>query len=134
MADDVEVSSGVRDARERFDALVSRRDMKVLDEFAPDDAVLLAGSEEGEVAVGRSELEAFFRRVFSRDVTFSWEWDRVEVFGMEGIAWLFAEGRVIVSSVDGERIAPYRMSGVLELHGERWVWRQFHGSEPAPGE
>jgi len=125
-----EVKSQVREVLERFNELVSTRNLDVLAEFAPGDEVLLVGSEAGEVASGRQELQAFFTRVFERENTFSWEWDRLEVSHQGNVAWFFAEGRVVLSTPNEQRKSAYRISGVLERQGERWLWRQYHGSEP----
>lgn len=125
-----DMKSQVREVLERFSERVSTRDPEVLAEFAPGDAVLLVGSETGEVASGRRELEAFFKSVFARENTFYWEWDRLEVSHRGELAWFFAEGRVILSTPNEQRKSPYRISGVLERQGERWLWRQYHGSEP----
>jgi hypothetical protein len=119
---------------ERFNHLVSTRNLQVLAEFVPGDEVLLIGSEVGEIAKGRQELEGFFTRVFARQATFSWEWDRMDVSHAGDLMWFFAEGQVILSSASGQRKSPYRISGVLERHGGRWLWRQYHGSEPVSEE
>jgi hypothetical protein len=37
---------------------------------------------------------------------------------------------VVLTTAQEQRKAPYRISGVLERHGERWLWRQYNGSEP----
>lgn len=116
-----------------FNNLVSTKDPHVLAEFIPGDDVLLVGSESGEIAKGRQHLEAFFARIFAREVTFSWEWERIEASQAGDLAWFFAEGWVVLSSLQGQRKSPYRVSGVLERHGERWLWRQYHGSEPVTG-
>jgi len=79
MLSDEYVKSQVYEVLERFNDLVYSQNMQVLSEFASDDDVILIGSEAGEVAKGRQELEAFFVHIFARDVTFSWEWDRVDV-------------------------------------------------------
>jgi ketosteroid isomerase-like protein len=134
MQSDTEVQSQVRQVLDRFNDLVSTQNLEVLAEFAPDDEILLAGSEAGEVARGRQELEAFFVRTFARDTTFSWEWDLIEVSHSGDLAWFFADGWVILSTVQEQRRAPYRISGVLEHDGERWLWRQYHGSEPVTNE
>jgi hypothetical protein len=130
----VQTQSQVYRVLERFNQSVSTRNLQVLAEFLPGDEVLLVGSEAGEVAKGSQALEAFFIRVFARDVTFSWEWDRVEVSQAGDLAWFFAEGWVILTDAREQRKSPYRISGVLERHGERWLWRQYHGSEPVSNE
>jgi hypothetical protein len=134
MQSDVEVRSQVRQALERFNELVATKNLQVLGEFTPGDEVLLIGSEAGEVASGRHAPEAFFKRVFAREAAFSWEWDRIDVSHAGNLAWFFPEGKVLLSSAKVQRRMPYRITGVLERHGERWLWRQYHGSEPVTGE
>jgi hypothetical protein len=70
-------------------------------------------------AQGRPELEAFFSRVFAREVAFSWEWERLEADQAGEVAWFFAEGRVVLTSPQEQRKAPYRVSGVVERHAGR---------------
>ena len=130
MKGDADARSQVRQVLERFNHLVSTKNLQVLAEFAPGDAVLLIGSEAGEIAKGRGELQVFFARIFTRETTFSWEWDRIDASRAGDVAWFFAEGSVILSTAAEQRRSPYRISGVLERHGERWLWRQYHGSEP----
>jgi ketosteroid isomerase-like protein len=130
MESDAEVRSQVRQALERFNELVSTQNPQVLADFAPGDDLLLIGSEAGEVATGRQELEAFFARIFAREVIFSWEWERIDVSYAGDLAWVFADGRAVLTSAHEQRKTPYRITGVLERHGRRWLWRQYHGSEP----
>ena len=134
MQSDMDVRSQVHEVLDRFNRLVSTRDSQVLAEFAPGDRVLLVGSDAGEVAAGRGEINAFFARIFARPVTFSWEWHRIEVSHASNVVWFFAEGWVILSTAEQQRRTPYRVSGVLVRHGERWLWRQYHGSEPVINE
>lgn len=134
MYSDLQVRQQILDALERFNQLISTRKPHVLEDFASGDNVLLVGSEAGEVANGKKEIKAFFTRIFARETTFSWEWDRIEVAHTGDLAWFFADGRVVLSTPQGQRKTPYRISGVLERHGERWLWRQYHGSEPVTGE
>ena len=134
MPSDAEIKSQVRDVLERFNELVSTKNLQVLEEFAPGNDVLLIGSDAGEVSAGRQALEAFFDRIFARENTFSWEWDRLDVSHDDNLAWFFAEGRVVLTTAQEQRKAPYRISGVLQRQGERWLWRQYHGSEPVTGE
>lgn len=130
MQADASVKAQVKEVLERFNDLVSTQNMQVLSEFAPGDDVILIGSEVGEVVTGREAIEAFFVRIFARDTTCSWEWERIDVSHAGDLAWFFAEGRVILSTAKGQRKAPYRISGVLEHHEGKWLWRHYHGSEP----
>jgi ketosteroid isomerase-like protein len=124
------VRAQIRAALARFNDLVSTKNLQVIAEFAPEDEALLIGSDEGEIATGRQELEAFFERVFKREETFSWEWDRIDIWHAGDLAWFFADGRVVLTTAAEERKSPYRITGVLQRQGERWLWRQYHGSEP----
>ena len=56
---------------------------------------------------------------------------RINASQLGDLAWFFADGQVVLSSGTEQRRAPYRITGVLERHGDRWLWRQFHGSEPS---
>jgi ketosteroid isomerase-like protein len=121
---------GVRLALIRLNGFLARRDMALLDEFAKGDDTLLVGSAPGETARGRAELQAHFAGIFARPETLSFSWRRVEVSVHGRVAFLYAEGDVVIHGDAGDRREPYRLSGVLELHGGRWLWRQFHGSQP----
>lgn len=134
MQSDVEVRTQILEVLERFNELVSTKNLQVLDEFATCNEALLIGSELGEIATGSQELASFFTRIFARDATFSWEWDRIDVSWTDNLAWFFADGRVVLSTVKEQRKSPYRITGVLERQGERWLWRQYHGSEPVRNE
>ncbi len=125
-----EIQSQVREVLERFNEFVATKNSQVLAEFAPGEDVLLIGSDAGEISKGRQALQAFFERIFAREVTFSWEWDRLEVSSAGDLAWFFAEGWVVLTTAKEQRKAPYRTSGVLERLDGRWLWRQYHGSEP----
>jgi ketosteroid isomerase-like protein len=130
MRSDLEIQKQIRDMLERFTNLVSTKNPLVLKEFASGDDVLLIGSDAGEVAAGNQEIKAFFTRIFAREDTFSWEWDRIDVSHSGDVAWFFADGRVVLYTEKGKSKSPYRITGVLERQGERWLWRQYHGSEP----
>lgn len=118
-------------ALDRLGALLVKRDARILAEFAPVEDVILIGSEASEVAEGHEQLTAFFQRLLDQPVTILWEWRHIKVSSEGTIAWIYAEGDVLVRSEDGEKRAPYRMTGVLERQNDKWLWRQFHGAEPA---
>ena len=130
----MEIQAQVREVLKRFNDLIATKNMQVLAEFAPDDNVLLVGSEPGEIVAGQHEIEAFFTRIFARDAAFSWEWDYMRISHSGDLAWFFADGWVILSTEENERRGPYRISGVLQRYDGRWLWRQYHGSEPMPNE
>ncbi|HYC36420.1 MAG TPA: nuclear transport factor 2 family protein [Usitatibacter sp.] len=121
----------VNQALQRLGMLVSRKDPSVLAEFAPDADVLLVGSERGEVVEGPGGLRDFFQRVFRAPANVGWEWKKVRISCSDDVAWLFAEGEVVVVADARPQRRPYRLTGVLQRHGKRWLWRHFHGSEPS---
>jgi hypothetical protein len=129
MYSDLRVRQQILDALERFNQLISTRNPQVLEDFASGDNVLLVGSEAGEVANGKKEIKAFITRIFARETTFSWEWDRIDVAYVDDLAWFFADVRVILSTPQGQCKSPYRITGVLERRDKRRLWRQYHGSE-----
>lgn len=122
---------GVRRTLIRLNDLLSRRDMGVVDEFVAGPDTLLVGSHMSEEARGRAGIEAHFRRHFDRPETISFAWREVDVSVRGAVAWLHAEGEVILRGDEGERREPYRLTGVLEQHAGKWLWRLYHGSQPA---
>jgi ketosteroid isomerase-like protein len=102
-----------------------------VDEFADDADTLLVGSLPGDRARGRAELAEHFRSYFERPETFGFVWREVDVAVRGAVAWLHAEGEVVLHGPNGDTRQPYRLTGVLEQHHGKWLWRLFHGSQPA---
>ena len=113
---------------DRFGELVSARDPAVLDLFQDD--ALLIGSEHGESAHGRSELQAFFEHVFAWPATISWVWSDFRCSALGDVIWCFAEGEVVATSAEGSDRGPYRMSCVLVRSADSLRFNLFHGAEP----
>jgi len=116
--------------------LFGARDVEgVLDLFSPGEDVLLVGSESGEVARGREGIRRSLEELFERPEAYSFVWKSPDVSVAGELAWVFAEGSVLILGDDGatDRL-PYRMSGVLELVAGRWLWRMLVGSEPVPAQ
>jgi ketosteroid isomerase-like protein len=121
---------GVRRTLIRLNQLLTARDPSIVAEFVDSPDTLLVGSLAGDTARGRAELEAHFRSYFEKPETISFAWREVDVAVRGAVAWLHAEGEVVVHGEGGDRRGPYRLTGVLELHGGKWLWRLFHGSQP----
>ena len=117
-------------ALQRLNAMVSRRDMAVLDEFAREADVLLLRSGSDELSVGRDQIETVFKTLFAQPIALSWDWKDTRVSSSGDVAWIHAAGEAIAKAPDGEQRLPYRMTGVLQRGESGWKWRQFHGSEP----
>ena len=115
-------------ALDRLGKLVRQKDLKVLDEFT--DHAILVGSDKGEMADGRDALRAFFSTFFAQPLTAGWDWTSIRIDASNTIAWVFAEGDLVVQSGRSTERSPYRLSAVLERRDGRWLWREFNGSEP----
>lgn len=127
-SNDPETSRQVLQRLDFLNQLLSAKDKGIVNEFETD--ALLLGSEAGEIAIGRDELDPFFAKLFALPVTLSWAWKETRVWSLGDIAWVYADGE-IVQTADGKEIrAPYRLTGVLGRSGGAWKWREFHGSEP----
>jgi ketosteroid isomerase-like protein len=125
---DAETREEVLLALGEFRAAVSERRLEgVLSLFAPDADVTILGSSTGEIARGPIEMRLFLEQLFAGPETISWEWDDVSISACGDVAWLWLEGAL---ALDGRSDRAYRISGVLERRGGRWLWSLFHGSEP----
>jgi uncharacterized protein (TIGR02246 family) len=112
------------------DGFTSKNIRQVLDLFADDANVILLGSEEGEKAIGRMELEKECRHLFSRPVELSLEWRWHSVSVEDSVAWVVAEGLVHSRRADVHQSSPYRLTLVLVKRGKKWLIMHWHGSEP----
>jgi len=129
-----------REAVDRLGAVFLSGEVdRVLAEFAASGEVLYAGSEVGEVAVGRAALAALLTDLLGRDERYSWRAGDVHEVGDESRRHVVAEAEltVHVPAGDGwrpEETLPYRVSGVLERDPETgtWHWRSCTGAEPVP--
>ena len=122
---------GVRRALIRLNELLSHRDMAIVGEFAADEDTVLVAPLAKDRARGRAQLERHFQDFFARPETLSFAWREVEVAVHGPVAWLHAEGEAVLHGDGGDRREPYCLTGVLEQHGGKWLWRLFHGSLPA---
>ena len=115
----------------------------VLGHFAAEGPVVYAGSEPGDVAVGREAVHALLEELLARDERYSWRTTTCHVTGSDapgGSGYVVAEVVLGVHPVlDGAERRPgpvaeelpYRLSGVLEKGTAGWRWRLCEGSEPA---
>jgi ketosteroid isomerase-like protein len=120
--------------RELSDAFAARDLPAALACFVAGDDVGYAGSERAETATGRAALIALLTAVLGRDEAYSWQATAVTVHEHGTSAYVFAEadGSVRTDAGDTEAFA-YRVSGLVERVGDRWLWRHCHGCEPTAG-
>jgi uncharacterized protein (TIGR02246 family) len=113
------------------EAFASKDVQRVLGHAAPDTDIVMLGSEEGEKAIGRRELEDFLQSVYSRPMSYSLEWSWHSVSAEGSVAWVVAEGLVHAESADHRLSSPYRLTMVLVKRRDNWLMVHYHGSEPA---
>lgn len=121
---------GVRLALIRLNGLLARRDTAILDEFVAADDTLMVGARAGDRAQGLAQIAEAFQRMFQMPETVSFVWREVDVAVRGEVAWLHADGQIVLHGDAGEQRFPYRLAGVLEPQGPRWKWRLFQGSQP----
>ncbi len=121
MPTDYDAHTQAKASLDQLAALVFQRGPGVLSKFTDD--ALLVGSQQGEIAAGRPQLQSFFHQIFERPTRFSWEWDDIRVSAAGELCWFFAEGILITTGSEGQTRAPYRLSAVLRRVQGRWMWR-----------
>ncbi|WP_250030713.1 nuclear transport factor 2 family protein [Paractinoplanes maris] len=127
------VSDGPAQAVRDLSAAFAARDLNAaLACFAPGDDVGYAGSERAETAVGRVALTALLGDVFLRPEAYTWQVRETTVHIDGSRAYVFAEADGVArADAGGEENFPYRVSGLVEQVGGRWLWRHCQGSEPS---
>jgi uncharacterized protein (TIGR02246 family) len=125
-----ETEAALLEMLERFCSGFAARDAEgVMQLFVPDADIVMVTSEESLLR-GPDEVRAFLQRYVHGPATYSWTWDRCDVFAAGGVGWLLAEGTETAVTEDGEEKHPYRMSMVCEKRDGRWLLLQVHGSSP----
>jgi uncharacterized protein (TIGR02246 family) len=112
-------------------ALATHDPDEVLQVFTREGAVF--GSDQGEEAVGRDELRAFFTDICARPDTVSWTWEIRTAGTLGDVMWFVASGTCVLTAPDGRAVIaadPYRLSGVLRRTQGRWLFALFNGSVP----
>ena len=131
MRADQETERAVLAVLDAFNDALGRRDLEAtLALFVTDADVTLVGSEVGETATGPSELRSFFERIFARPGTFFFEWRSCTVSARGEVAWFFADAAARYTEHERVATVSYRTTGILEWREDRWLFVQYHGSEP----
>jgi uncharacterized protein (TIGR02246 family) len=117
-------------ALERFECDIAARDMTVAELFTVDGRV--AGSEASDLATGREAIADHFKTYFALPFTIHWAWRSRDISSLGHVAWLFADGDVILRGNGGERRSPYRLTCIFVRQEGRWLIAHFHGAQPMP--
>ena len=106
--------------------------------LVPGDAVVVLGSEDGELAVGRASAVQMLRALFSRPERYWWTLPQPHVRVHGDTAWLCGEGELHIQPVGPIDVQAscetitYRLTAVLVRVNGVWQWAHYHGSEPVP--
>ena len=76
------------------------------------------------------ELVAKFAAIFANPRQLVFDWPSREITVEGDVAWVFAEGDLIIRSAEGDERKVYNATFVFQRLDGRWRWRQFFGSEP----
>ena len=132
MKADARTEAAVMAVLDKFSDACARRDLEdVFRLFAPDADIVVVASEAGQRWNGAKEVKAFFERLFSRPLAYSFSWDWHWVWSAGSVSWVMTEGTEHLRGEHQEANFPYRMSAVLEQRREEWKLVLLHGSEPA---
>jgi hypothetical protein len=116
---------------DRASALMFAKDMAIVDELWSD-GFQLVGSEKGEIATTRHDLEELVAYIFTAPFRLRWIWASKPVIIENDIAWVFAQGHVEFVYDRYVDLAPYRLAAIFRRAGTDWTWRLYSGSEPMP--
>jgi ketosteroid isomerase-like protein len=106
---------------DNFSDACARRDLEdVFRLFASDADIVVVASEAGQRWSGTREVKAFFERLFSRPVAYSFSWDWYRVWSAGSVAWVMTEGAEHLKGEHQQASFPYRISAVLERRREEW--------------
>ena len=99
--------------------------------FEDSDAILLVGSDDGEVFKGRAAVRACFGDLMQLPFTFSFETPEPIISIIGDTAWMSVEAVMIHTPAEGKpgRMS-YRISLCLVRSADSWLWQLFHGSIP----
>jgi len=103
---------------------------QVMSMFDDTDTIMVVGSTNGEISKGKEEISKWLSQLFGF-AGFSWEMNRVDIDNNGKTAWVFIDGKMIVNfHKGGQRITPYRFTGIMIKKNGVWKWKLFDGSVP----
>jgi ketosteroid isomerase-like protein len=92
--------------------------------------IMVIGSAGGEINKGKDQVKAWASQIFGF-AGFSWEMNRIDIDSNGKTAWVFMDGKMIVDfHKGGQKVTPYRFTGIMVKKKGVWKWRIFDGSVP----
>ena len=93
MKADARTEAAVMAVLNLFSDACARRNLEdVVGLFAPEADIVVVASEAGQRWSGAKEVKAFFERLFSRPLAYSFSWDWYWVWSAGSVAWVMTEG------------------------------------------
>ena len=125
------VRSEIEKALELWNATAKTANLeKSLALFDSSGDIMLVGSANGEINKGKDEIRQWLGQIYGF-AGFSWEMNKVDIDYNGKTAWVFVDGKMIVNfHKGGQKITPYRFTGILVKKKGVWKWRLFDGSVP----
>ena len=125
------VKSEIKKALELWNTTAKTANLeKSLSLFDSSDEIMLVGSAGGEINKGKEEIRKWLGQIYGF-AGFSWEMNKVDIDYNGKTAWVFVDGKMIVNfHKGGQKITPYRFTGILVKKKGVWKWRLFDGSVP----
>jgi ketosteroid isomerase-like protein len=130
----MDVKDSVMEAIRGLGAAFVTRDLAAFEALCTEDVVFI-GSTEGEEAIGHGEaITRMWDAIGSRSegVTFKLDWESVDVDVIGDLALVTGLGTATFGTPFRTAINRFRLTGVLQRSGDKWLWRVQHGSEPLP--
>ena len=113
------------------DALAKRDVAGFLALFDDSDAIMVVGSNVGEVCQGRKGVQGFIAWIYSQKFTFAFDLKNLTVHQEGDFAWVYQDGHMLHVHPDGtSKAIPYRFALTMVKRGGQWRWQLFHGSIP----
>ncbi len=131
MRPDPETEKEILAALKEFDRVSRERDLSGMLRLFAQEGVIFVGTESGGMARGREELQSFFEDHFSEPIAYGLRWEKVSVEVFGDVAWAFSDCHIETMSAAGQHEHPYRVTGIFQRVGGKWLWVHYHGSEPA---
>jgi hypothetical protein len=111
-----------------IEAIATRDLAASLSAFSTDTDPAIIGSEAGEVALGREEVEAFLRRISTRPSSFRFDLPARTWAQRDEVVWVIAEGTVVEPFAVVAK--PYRLTGVFIREHGVWKLALWCGAQP----
>lgn len=125
------LEDALRARLEEMSALISARDMSVVDLFWSGGKFWLYGSEAHEVDETRESLHQHMTEMFAKPYSIRFRFGTMSVDQQGDMAWAHAPAVLEVTYPDRKVEMPYRLFALFQNINGAWRWRVFSGSEPA---